>query len=113
MKKLTAILRPSALEPLKDELISHGFTGMSVEQIRGYGNQLGWKESYRGHETLVNLIPKVQIVLIVDDDDVEKVIDIICDTGRSGEVGDGMIFVSPIDEVIRIRTGERGYDAIH
>ncbi|MBR6458548.1 MAG: P-II family nitrogen regulator [Actinomycetaceae bacterium] len=113
MKKVTAILRPSTLEPLKDALIAQGFTGMSVEQIRGYGNQLGWKESYRGHENFVNLIPKIQIVLIVDDKDVEEVIDIICETGRTGEVGDGKIFVSPIDEVIRIRTGERGYDAIH
>ena len=113
MKKVTAILRPSALEPLKDELISHGFTGMSVEQIRGYGNQLGWTESYRGHENLVNLIPKVQIVLLVGDDDVEKVIEIICTVGRTGEAGDGKIFVTPIDEVIRIRTGERGYAAIH
>lgn len=113
MKKVTAIVRLSILETLKEELISQGFTGMTVGQTHGYGNQLGWKENYRGHETLVNLIPKLYVILVVDDDDVERAIETICSVARTGEVGDGKIFVTPIEEVVRIRTGERGAEAIH
>ena len=112
MKRITAIVRPEVLEPLKEALFEAEVSGMNISQVQGCGSQHGWKEYFRGTEVLLNMVPKVKFELIVDDDKVDKVVDVICDTARSGKVGDGKIFVSPVDEVIRIRTGERGSDAV-
>ena len=112
MKKITAVVRPAKLDPLKDALFEAGLSGMTISQVHGCGNQHGWKEYFRGHEILVNMLQKVKFEMVVNADEVDKVIDIIVTTTRTGEVGDGKIFISPIDEVVRIRTGERGSDAI-
>lgn len=112
MKKIQAIIRPGMLEPLKDATAQAGLGGMTVSTVHGCGKQGGWKEYFRGSEILVNMQPKMQCEFVVKDEDVEKVVELICSTCRTGEVGDGKIFISPIDEVVRIRTGERGSDAI-
>lgn len=85
---------------------------MTISQVHGCGNQHGWKEHYRGTEVLLNIVPKVKIEVVVEDDEADGVIDAVMASARTGEVGDGKIFVSPVEEVIRIRTGERGSSAI-
>ena len=112
MKKIQAIIRPGMLEPLKDATAQAGLGGMTVSTVHGCGKQGGWKEYSRGSEILVNMQPKMQCEFVVKDEDVEKVVELICSTCRTGEVGDGKIFVIPVEEVIRIRTGERGADAV-
>ena len=112
MKKILAIIRPGMLEPLKDATAQAGLGGMTVSTVHGCGKQGGWKEYFRGSEILVNMQPKMQCEFVVKYEDVEKVVDLICSTCRTGEVGDGKIFVIPVEEVIRIRTGERGADAV-
>ena len=112
MQKLQAIIRPGMLEPLKDATAQAGLGGMTVSTVHGCGKQGGWKEYFRGSEILVNMQPKMQCEFVVKDEDVEKVVELICSTCRTGEVGDGKIFVIPVEEVIRIRTGERGADAV-
>ena len=112
MKRITAIVRPEVLEPLKEALFAAEVSGMNISQVQGCGSQHGWKEYFRGTEVLLNMVPKVKFELIVDDDQVEKLVDVICKTAQTGAVGDGKIFVSPVDEVIRIRTGERGSAAV-
>ena len=112
MKKIQAISRPGMLEPLKDATAQAGLGGMTVSTVHGCGKQGGWKEYFRGSEILVNMQPKMQCEFVVKDEDVEEVINLICETCRTGEVGDGKIFVIPVEEVVRIRTGERGADAV-
>ena len=112
MKKVTAIVRPEKLEPLKAALFAAGVRGMTISQVHGCGNQHGWQEFYRGNEVMVNVVPKVKFDLVVDDGEVEKLIDLICETAATGEVGDGKVFVEPVEQVIRIRTGERGKGAV-
>ena len=112
MKKIQAIIRPGMLEPLKDATAQAGLGGMTVSTVHGCGKQGGWKEYFRGSEILVNMQPKMQCEFVVKDEDVEKVVELICSTCLTGEVGDGKIFVIPVEEVIRIRTGERGADAV-
>ena len=112
MKKIQAIIRPGMLEPLKDATAQAGLGGMTVSTVHGCGKQGGWKEYFRGSEILVNMQPKMQCEFVVKDEDVEKVVELICSTCRTGEVGDGKIFVIPVEEVVRIRTGERGADAV-
>ena len=112
MKKIQAIIRPGMLEPLKDATAQAGLGGMTVSTVHVCGKQGGWKEYFRGSEILVNMQPKMQCEFVVKDEDVEKVVELICSTCRTGEVGDGKIFVIPVEEVIRIRTGERGADAV-
>lgn len=112
MKKVVAIVRPSKLETLKDAFLKDGIRGMTITQVQGCGNQHGWKEYYRGSEVILNTIPKIKFEIVVDDDQVDPCIDLICKTARTGEVGDGKIFVSPVEECVRIRTGERGDGAI-
>lgn len=112
MKKIEAIVRPSKLEPLKDALMHLDLKGMTVSEVRGCGNQHGWKEYYRGSEVAVNMLPKVKFELVVTDEMVKDTIDTIIETAKTGEVGDGKIFVYPIEDVIRIRTGESGYVAV-
>lgn len=112
MKRVIAIVRPEKLEPLKDALFAADVSGMTISQVMGCGNQHGWSEYFRGTEVLLNMIPKVKFELVVDDGAVDSLVKLICDTAATGEVGDGKIFISPVEEVIRIRTGERGVDAI-
>lgn len=108
MKRVSAITRPEKLEPLKEALFTANVSGMTITQVMGCGNQHGWSEYYRGTEVLLNMIPKVKFELIVADDDVDRLVNIICETACTGEVGDGKIFISPIEEVVRIRTREHG-----
>ena len=112
MKRIIAIVRQEKLEPLKEALFAANVSGMTISQVMGCGNQHGWSEYYRGTEVLLNMVPKVKFELVVADELVDGLVDIICETARTGEVGDGKVFVSTVDEVIRIRTGERGEAAI-
>lgn len=112
MKKIEAIIRPAKLEELKDELHKAKITGLTIAQVLGCGQQLGWKEHYRSSEVSINILPKIEVKLIVDDSEVEKIIDLIVKVARTGEVGDGKIFISDIEDCVRIRTGERGKDAL-
>lgn len=112
MKQVTAIVRPEVLEPLKDALTETGVSGMTIFEVQGCGHQRGWKEFVRGSEILLTMVPKVEVVLVVDDDEVEPLVDCICTVARTGEAGDGKIFIAPIDGVVRIRTGERGRAAL-
>jgi len=112
MKKIEAIIRPTKLEPLKDALTAADVKGMTISQVKGFGNQYGWKEYFRGSEILVNLLPKVKFEIVTTDERVQEIVDIIIATTRTGDVGDGKIFIYPLEEVIRIRTDERNDDAI-
>ena len=112
MKKITAIVRPEKLEPLKDALFEAKVSGMTISQVHGCGAQHGWSEYVRGTEVMLNMVPKVKFEIICDDAEVDALIDVISATARTGSVGDGKIFVFPVDEVVRIRTGERGDEAI-
>ena len=112
MKRITAIVRPEKLEPLKSALFAANVSGMTITQVMGCGNQHGWSEYYRGTEVLLNMIPKVKFELVVADADTERIVNLICDVAATGEVGDGKIFISPVEEIVRIRTRENGADAI-
>ena len=112
MKRVQAIIRPDFLEPLKDAVLASQIGGMTVSSVHGCGNQSGWKEYFRGNEVIMNILPKIKCEFVVNDDMVEDVIDIVCRTCRTGQVGDGKIFVSPVEEAVRIRTGERSDSAL-
>ncbi|MGN1363181.1 MAG: P-II family nitrogen regulator [Methanobrevibacter sp.] len=112
MKRIIAIIRPQKLEDVKKSLETVGCKGMTITEVKGRGQQLGTKETYRGSSYCIDLIPKTRIEVVISDDDVESVVKAICDGGRTGDIGDGKIFVSPVEEIIRIRTGERGENAI-
>ena len=112
MKKIEAIIRPSKLQDLKDALLKIEVNGITITQVMGCGKQLGWKEYYRGSEVILNVLPKVKIEIVTSDDDYEKTINTILEYARTGEVGDGKIFVSNIEKTIRIRTGEINEDAL-
>ncbi len=112
MKKISAIVRPEKLEPLKEALFAANVSGMTISQVNGCGQQHGWTEYYRGTEVMLNMVPKVKFEIIVDDDEVDHLVEVIQETARTGSVGDGKIFIFPVDEVIRIRTGESGEAAV-
>ena len=112
MKKIEAIVRPEKLDILIDRLEETGITGMNVVQIKGYGSQKGHTEVYRGVTYRIKLREKIRIETVVNDDMAEKVVNTIIDTAKTGEVGDGKIFISDIEDAIRIRTGERGETAL-
>ncbi len=112
MKKIEAIVRHFKLEEVKDALSAVGVQGMTVSEVRGFGRQKGHKEQYRGAEYTVDFLPKVKMELVVKDEQAKEVIDTIMRTARTGQIGDGKIFVSNLDEMIRIRTGETGNDAL-
>lgn len=112
MKKIDAIIKPFKLEELKDALNEAGITGLTVSEVKGYGRQKGHVELYRGAEYDVSFVPKVKIEMVVADGVVEKIIGIIEETAKTGKIGDGKIFVSPVEEAVRIRTGERGESAV-
>jgi len=112
MKLIEAIIRPEKLEPLKDAFLKVQIKGMNVRQILGCGNQHGWIAHNRGSSVMMNMLPKIEVKIVVADDKVEETVKLIIDTVRTGEIGDGKIFVKPVEECIRIRTGERGDQAI-
>ena len=112
MVKIEAFIRPEKLEEIKDVLKSYKLNGLSISQIMGCGNQKGWKEYVRGTEVDVNFLPKIKIELVVLDDQVDPVVNSICEKAYTGEVGDGKIFISEIKDAIRIRTKERGIVAL-
>lgn len=112
MKKLEAIIRHFKLEDVKNSLSEAGIQGMTVSEVRGFGRQRGHKETYRGAEYTVDFLPKVKIELVVKDDDVDRAVEAITSMARTGQIGDGKIFVSPLENVIRIRTGETGAEAL-
>ncbi|MDI6604477.1 MAG: P-II family nitrogen regulator [Thermoanaerobacteraceae bacterium] len=112
MKKIDCIIRPEVLEEVKRELNKHNIHGMTVSQVFGCGLQKGKKEIYRGNELEISLLPKVKIEIVTDDEYVEEIVDCIVSVARTGNIGDGKIFIFEALDVIRIRTGERGKGAI-
>lgn len=112
MKKIECIIKPFKLEDVKDALNSIGVQGMTVSETKGFGRQKGHTELYRGSEYAVDFLPKIKIEIVVADDLCDKAVEIIQKTAHTGKIGDGKIFVFPVDEVIRIRTGEKGEKAI-
>ena len=112
MKKVEAIIKPFKLDDVKEALTGIGVIGMTVTEVRGFGRQKGHTELYRGAEYVVDFLPKVKIEVVLGDDMVEKAVDAIRRAAQTGRIGDGKIFVSNIEEAIRIRTGESGLDAI-
>lgn len=112
MKMIHAIIRPHKLHEVKAALAELGISGMTVIDVRGYGRQKGHVERYRGAEYTVDLLAKVKLEIVVRDEQVEEVIEAILQTARTGEIGDGKIFVTPVEEAVRVRTGDRGEDAI-
>jgi nitrogen regulatory protein P-II 1 len=112
MKKVEAIIKPFKLDEVKDALSELDISGMTVSEVKGYGRQQGHSELYRGAEYIVDFLPKVKIEVIIKDENLKAVLDAISKAARTGKIGDGKIFVSPVDEVIRIRTSEDGEDAI-
>ena len=112
MKRIDAIIKPFKLDEVKDRLAAVGVQGITVNEVKGFGRQKGHTELYRGAEYVVDFLPKVQISVLVPDDRVAAILDAIVEGARTGRIGDGKIFITPVDEVIRIRTGERGPAAI-
>lgn len=112
MKQIIAIIKPFKLDDVREALSNVGISGMTVTEVKGFGRQLGHTESYRGAEYAVDFLPKIKIGLVVTDEMVEEVIETILKSAHTGKVGDGKIFVAPIEQVIRIRTGERDEDAV-
>ena len=112
MKRIEAVIKPFKLEDVKEALTEAGITGMTVSDVKGYGRQQGHSELYRGAEYVVDFLPKIKIDLVVNGEDVDMVTKLIADAAKTGKIGDGKIFVSPIEKIIRIRTGEEDEEAI-
>lgn len=112
MKKIEAVIKPFKLDDVKDGLSKIGVNGMTISEVKGFGRQHGHKEIYRGAEYQVDFVPKIKISIVTDAETSTKVVDIIMDSAKTGKIGDGKIFVSNLEETIRIRTGENGQDAI-
>ena len=112
MKLITAIIKPFKLDDVKDALKTAGVTGMTVEEVRGFGRQGGHTETYRGTEYQIDFVPKVSVSIVVDDAVAESVVDAIAAAARSDKIGDGKIWVTPVERLVRIRTGEEGADAV-
>ena len=112
MKKIEAIVRHHKLDNIKEALVAKGYHGMTVTEVRGFGRQKGHTEMYRGTEYAVDFVPKVKIEVVVSDENLQMVVDTILRTAQTGQIGDGKIFVTDLSNVIRIRTGETGEDAL-
>ena len=112
MKKIEAVIKPFKLDEVKEALHEIGIQGMTVTEVKGFGRQKGHTELYRGAEYVVDFLPKIRIEIAVSDDQAEKVVEAIVSAANTGRIGDGKIFVVPMEEVVRIRTGERGADAV-
>jgi nitrogen regulatory protein P-II 1 len=112
MRLVTGIIKPFKLDDVKSALETLGVLGLTVSEVRGYGRQKGHTEVYRGAEYTVDLVPKVRVEVLVDDVDADKVVETIVEAARTGKIGDGKVWVTPVDAVVRVRTGERGADAL-
>ena len=112
MKKIEAIIKPFKLDEVKDALNSLGIKGMTVTEVKGYGRQKGHTDIYRGAEYVVDFIPKIKMEIIIPDEQVDQVVDAIVKVARTGKIGDGKIFVVPVEKIIRVRTGETGNEAV-
>jgi nitrogen regulatory protein P-II 1 len=112
MKKIEALIKPFKLDDVKERLTEIGIKGITISEVKGFGRQKGHTELYRGAEYVIDFIPKIKIELVLPDELVEDAIQVIMETARTGRIGDGKIFVIPVDEVIRIRTGEVGENAL-
>lgn len=112
MKKIEAVIKPFKLDDVKDALHEVGVSGITVSEVKGFGRQKGHTELYRGAEYVIDFLPKVKVEVVIEDMLVENVIEAITQAARTGRIGDGKIFVIPIDEAVRIRTGDRGADAV-
>jgi nitrogen regulatory protein P-II 1 len=112
MKKIEAIIQPHKLDEVKEALIGIGVDGMTISEVRGHGRQKGHTETYRGHEYKVDLLPKVKLEMVVPDARVSQIVETLAAAARSGKIGDGKIFVSSIDDAVRIRNGDRGETAL-
>ena len=112
MKKVEAIIKPFKLDDVRESLAEIGITGMTVSEVKGFGRQKGHTELYRGAEYMVDFFPKVKIELVIQDEQLEQAIEVIVDTARTGKIGDGKIFVTEVERVIRIRTGEENEEAV-
>lgn len=112
MQKIEAIIRPFKLDEVKIALVNSGIVGMTVSEVRGFGRQKGQTERYRGSEYTVEFLQKLKIEIVVEDDQVDMVVDKVINAARTGEIGDGKIFISPVGQIVRIRTGEKNLEAI-
>src|SRR5690606_21833039 len=112
MKLITAVVKPFRLDEVKEALKGAGVAGITVSEVQGFGRQAGHTEVYRGTEYQVDFVPKVRLELVVDDPDVTRLVEVISEAAKTGKIGDGKIWVTPIDSLVRIRTGEQGADAI-
>jgi nitrogen regulatory protein P-II 1 len=112
MRLVTGIIKPFKLDDVKAALESFGVAGITVSEVQGYGRQKGHTEVYRGAEYRVDFVPKVRVEVLVDDDDSDDVVEVIVKSAATGKIGDGKVWVTPIDNVVRVRTGERGRDAL-
>ena len=112
MKLVTAIVKPFKLDEVKSALETLGVLGLTVSEVRGYGRQKGHTEVYRGAEYTVDLVPKVRVEILVDDLDADKVVETVVEAARTGKIGDGKVWVTQVESVVRVRTGERGADAL-
>jgi nitrogen regulatory protein P-II 1 len=112
MKLVTAIIKPFKLEEVKSALASYGIQGLTVSEASGYGRQKGHTEVYRGAEYTVDLVPKIRVEVLVDETDAGAVVDVITKTAQTGRIGDGKVWIMPVESVVRVRTGERGVDAL-
>ncbi len=112
MKKVEAIIRPFKLDEVKIALVNAGIVGMTVSEVRGFGRQKGQTERYRGSEYTVEFLQKLKIEIVIEDSQVDMVVDKVISAARTGEIGDGKIFIYPVDEIVRIRTGEKNLEAV-
>ena len=112
MKLLTAIIKPFTLDDVKEALEQLGLLGMTVSEVRGYGRQKGHTEVYRGAEYSVDFVAKLKVEVLVEDDTADRAVDAVVGAARTGRIGDGKVWVTPVDTVVRVRTGERGVDAL-
>jgi len=112
MKKIEAIIKPFKIDDLKEAFSSIGLQGMTISEVKGYGRQKGHTEVYRGAEYVVDFIPKVKVEIVAADEQVEQIVETILSSVNTGKIGDGKIFVLPVEDVIRVRTGEKGEEAI-
>ncbi|GAA4656214.1 P-II family nitrogen regulator [Streptomyces chumphonensis] len=112
MKLITAVIKPHRLDEVKDALQAFGVHGLTVTEASGYGRQRGHTEVYRGAEYTVDLVPKIRIEVLVEDDDTDQLIEVIVKASRTGKIGDGKVWSVPVDQAVRVRTGERGPDAL-
>lgn len=112
MKLVTAVIKPFKLDDVKEALKANGVVGITVSEVRGFGRQGGHSETYRGSEYKIDFVPKVMLELILEDQDVARVVDALVAAAATGEIGDGKVWVTPVEDLVRIRTGERGADAV-